>query len=105
MVKISNLKIIGDDRVTAIGMGTWGIGGYESPDYSRDRESVEVLRYGLELGINLIDTAEFYRLRGWDEELGVPLPETMEELGYPEFKSDAERALEVVRKRTDFSRP
>ncbi|MDV3104515.1 aldehyde ferredoxin oxidoreductase family protein [Thermococcus waiotapuensis] len=42
---------------------------------------------------------EFYRLRGWDEELGVPLPETMEKLGLPEFKEDAERALEVVRKR------
>ena len=42
---------------------------------------------------------EFYRLRGWDEELGVPLPETMEKLGLPEFKEDAERAIEVVRAR------
>lgn len=42
---------------------------------------------------------EFYRLRGWHEELGVPLPETMEELGYPEFNDDAGRALEVVKKR------
>jgi len=55
-----DVKLIGSDEVTAIGMGTWGIGGYEVPDYSRDRESIEVLRYGLELGINLIDTAEFY---------------------------------------------
>ncbi|AHL21884.1 aldo/keto reductase [Thermococcus nautili] len=61
-------KVIGSDRVTAIGLGTWGIGGYESPDYSRDEESVEVLRYGLELGINLIDTAEFYGA-GHSEEL------------------------------------
>ncbi|NJE30923.1 aldehyde ferredoxin oxidoreductase [Thermococcus sp. 18S1] len=45
---------------------------------------------------------EFYRLRGWHEELGVPLPETMEELGYPEFKDDAERALEVVKKRMNL---
>ena len=63
-----DLKRIGDEEVTAIGMGTWGIGGYESPDYSRDGESVEVLRYGLELGINLIDTAEFYGA-GHSEEL------------------------------------
>nr|WP_206205105.1 aldo/keto reductase [Thermococcus sp. 9N3] len=62
------MKAIGSDRVTAIGLGTWGIGGYESPDYSRDEESVEVLRYGLELGINLIDTAEFYGA-GHSEEL------------------------------------
>ncbi|MBP1912282.1 aldo/keto reductase [Thermococcus stetteri] len=68
-VRIFNdLKRIGDDKVTAIGMGTWGIGGYESPDYSRDRESVEALKYGLELGMNLIDTAEFYGA-GHSEEL------------------------------------
>ncbi len=68
MAGVLDFKRIGDDRVTAIGMGTWGIGGYESPDYSRDKESVEVLRYGLELGMNLIDTAEFYGA-GHSEEL------------------------------------
>jgi len=68
MVKVSDVKRIGDDKVTAIGMGTWGIGGKENPDYSRDKESVEVLKHGLELGINLIDTAEFYGA-GHSEEL------------------------------------
>ncbi|MDI3475770.1 MAG: aldehyde:ferredoxin oxidoreductase [Thermococcaceae archaeon] len=48
---------------------------------------------------------EFYRLRGWHEELGVPLPETMEKLGLPEFKEDAERALEVVKKRVEANQP
>ncbi|AEC51470.1 Oxidoreductase, aldo/keto reductase family [Pyrococcus sp. NA2] len=68
MTKVSDLKRIGDDKVTAIGMGTWGIGGYETPDYSRDKESIDALRYGLKLGINLIDTAEFYGA-GHSEEL------------------------------------
>ncbi|CAB48957.1 aldo/keto reductase [Pyrococcus abyssi] len=68
MAKVSDFKRIGDDKVTAIGMGTWGIGGKEFPDYSKDRESIEALRYGLELGINLIDTAEFYGA-GHSEEL------------------------------------
>ncbi|WP_297501940.1 aldo/keto reductase [Thermococcus sp.] len=68
MAKVSDLKRIGDNRVTTIGMGTWGIGGKETPDYSQDRESIEVLRHGLELGINLIDTAEFYGA-GHSEEL------------------------------------
>ncbi|AIF68869.1 aldo/keto reductase [Palaeococcus pacificus DY20341] len=63
-----DLKRIGEDKVSAIGLGTWGIGGFESPDYSRDRESIEALRYGLDLGINLIDTAEFYGA-GHSEEL------------------------------------
>jgi len=63
-----DLKRIGEDKVSAIGLGTWGIGGFESPDYSRDRESIEALRYNLDLGINLIDTAEFYGT-GHSEEL------------------------------------
>ena len=42
---------------------------------------------------------EYYRIRGWHEELGVPLPSTMEDLGIPWAASDAERALEVVRAR------
>ena len=65
---LKDLKRIKAEAVTAIGMGTWGIGGYESPDYSRDKENIEALRYGLELGINLIDTAEFYGA-GHSEEL------------------------------------
>ena len=68
MQKVLDLKRIGDGKVTSIDMGTWGIGGYETPDYSRDKESVDVLRYGLGLGINLIDTAEFYGA-GHSEEL------------------------------------
>ncbi len=63
-----DVKLIGNDRVTSLGMGTWGMGGYEKPDYSHDDESVEALRYGLGLGINLIDTAEFYGT-GHSEEL------------------------------------
>lgn len=68
MKAVRDLKVVGSDRVSTIGMGTWGIGGRESPDYSRDRESAGVLRYGLELGMNLIDTAEFYGA-GHSEEL------------------------------------
>ncbi|QOJ79406.1 aldo/keto reductase [Infirmifilum lucidum] len=48
-------------EVAAIGMGTWDIGGgFWTPDYTRDDEWVEALRYGLELGLTLIDTAEMY---------------------------------------------
>lgn len=68
MPVFNDFKRIGDSSVTSIGMGTWGIGGRENPDYSRDRESIEVLRHGIELGINLIDTAEFYGT-GHSEEL------------------------------------
>ena len=42
---------------------------------------------------------EYYRLRGWHEELGVPLPETLEKLGIAWAAEDARRALEAVRQR------
>ena len=42
---------------------------------------------------------EYYRLRGWHEELGVPLPETLEKLGIAWAAEDARRAIEAVRQR------
>lgn len=98
---MKDLKVIGDDRVTSIGLGTWGIGGKERPDYSRDKESVEALRHGLELGINLIDTAEFYAaghseelvgeaIRGFDrEELFIVSKVWPTHFGYDEAKKAA----------------
>ena len=47
-----------DERVSIIGMGTWKIGSFTT---SEEREGqVKALRRGVELGINLIDTAEMY---------------------------------------------
>src|ERR1043165_4649228 len=46
-------------RVSVIGMGTWQFGG----EWGKDFEQAEVtamFRRAMELGINLIDTAEFY---------------------------------------------
>ncbi len=42
---------------------------------------------------------EYYRLRSWHEEYGVPLPETVERLGLGFAVEDARRALEVVERR------
>ncbi len=47
-------------KIPAVGLGTWGIGGGMGPDRSGDREGVEALRLGLDLGMSLIDTAEMY---------------------------------------------
>ncbi|MEM0349370.1 MAG: aldo/keto reductase [Candidatus Caldarchaeum sp.] len=54
--------------VAAIGLGTWGIGGRETPDYSQDDQAIEAIRYAVELGMNHIDTAEIYG-GGHSEEL------------------------------------
>lgn len=68
MVKdVKCVKSIG--CVSAVGMGTWGIGGgFWTPDNSRDDEWIDVLKLGVELGMTLIDTAEMYG-GGHSEEL------------------------------------
>ncbi len=41
----------------------------------------------------------FYKLRGWHEEYGVPMTNTLEELDLREFLEDAHRAIVVVKER------
>ena len=43
-------------KLPKIGMGTWNIG----ENYRQRREEINSLRYGLDNGINVIDTAEMY---------------------------------------------
>lgn len=47
-----------DARVSVIGMGTWKIGNFKTNE--ERRAQVNALKRGIELGINLIDTAEMY---------------------------------------------
>ena len=47
-------------RIPVLGLGTWGMGGRESADSSRDEETVTAIRMALELGMTHIDTAECY---------------------------------------------
>lgn len=51
-----------------IGLGTWGMGGKYERDETNKAASIESLKYGLELGFRLIDTAELYG-RGLAEEI------------------------------------
>ncbi len=56
------------EKVSAIGMGTWRFGSYSSAE-ERARQ-VHALRRGVELGINLIDTAETYASGRSEEVVG-----------------------------------
>ena len=52
----------GSARVSAIGLGAWQFGSAEwgyGEDYARD-EALKIVRRALELGVNLVDTAELY---------------------------------------------
>jgi diketogulonate reductase-like aldo/keto reductase len=48
------------ERVPALGLGTWLIGGERGPNYSQDESSLASLKAALELGYTFIDTAEMY---------------------------------------------
>ena len=53
---------VGGVRLSAIGLGTWQFGSREwgyGGDYA-DRDAIEITHRALDLGINLIDTAEIY---------------------------------------------
>ncbi len=50
-----------DKKISKIGFGTWKIGGgYWSADRTRDPHWIDLLRYVMDRGINLFDTAEMY---------------------------------------------
>jgi len=46
--------------IPVLGLGTWGMGGRETPDKARDRETVIAIRMAVELGLTHLDTAEYY---------------------------------------------
>ncbi len=56
------------EKVSTIGMGTWRFGSHSSAE-ERARQ-VQALRQGVELGINLIDTAETYASGRSEEVVG-----------------------------------
>ncbi len=53
------------DRISTIGMGTWRIGATSDPE--ERAKQVQAIRRGIELGINLIDTAEVYHRGGAEQ--------------------------------------
>ncbi|MCL4451457.1 MAG: aldo/keto reductase [Candidatus Thermoplasmatota archaeon] len=46
--------------VSDFGIGTWGMGGRSSPEPGNDLVQVEAIKYALDKGTNVIDTAEMY---------------------------------------------
>lgn len=59
-------------NLSAIALGTWGIGGAGWGDV-KDEESIETIRYMIERGVNVIDTAPVYGLGHSEEIVGKAL--------------------------------
>ncbi len=54
------IESIGGRRVFPIGLGTYGMGGYQSRAPGMDSKYISAIQYALAKGINVIDTAEMY---------------------------------------------
>ena len=98
-------------ELPAIGQGCMGIGGEFSKDYSGDKNQIEALRYGIEKGMTLIDTAEVYgaghseelvgkAIEGCRPNLIVATKFSPENNGYENLLEAAERSLK--RLNTDY---
>jgi len=53
-------SLSGEVKIPALGIGTWGMGGEFSKDYSSDKKDIFALKTAISLGMTHIDTAELY---------------------------------------------
>ena len=63
---VRTVKLPSDVTIPILGQGTWRMG----EDPKRRKQEVDALRLGLDLGMNLIDTAEMYGEGGAEEVVG-----------------------------------
>ena len=68
---MSTYRMLADGtKIPLIGLGTWGIGGREQPDDTRDEESIAAMQMAIELGLTHLDTAEYYGAGHCEELVG-----------------------------------
>jgi len=68
---LSVFRVLADGtRIPVLGLGTWGIGGREQPDDTRDDEAISAIQMAIDLGLTHIDTAEYYGAGHCEELVG-----------------------------------
>jgi diketogulonate reductase-like aldo/keto reductase len=63
-------EIADGKKIAVLGLGTWGIGGSQKANHSKDEEEISTLRKGIEHGMTHIDTAEMYGAGHCEEVIG-----------------------------------
>ncbi len=58
------------EPVSKIGLGTFGMGGRMSPDKKNDQVHIDAIKYAIDRGVNVIDTAEMYAAGHTEEVVG-----------------------------------
>jgi diketogulonate reductase-like aldo/keto reductase len=98
-------------KISAIGQGCMGIGGYLSKDSLQDDNQLKALRLGIELGMTFLDTAESYgnghseeivgrAIEGIRENVFIATKVSPEHLSYDALLKSAEGSLH--RLKTDY---
>lgn len=57
-------------NVSSIGLGTWGMGGKQTPAKDDDHRHIDALKFAIDNGISVIDTAEMYASGHTEEIVG-----------------------------------
>jgi diketogulonate reductase-like aldo/keto reductase len=76
MASVPTAKLPCGESVPALGQGTWNMG----EDGRRRKEEIAALRLGLDLGMNLIDTAEMYGDGGAEKLVGAAIADRRDEV-------------------------
>jgi diketogulonate reductase-like aldo/keto reductase len=53
-------ELVKSIKMPVLGIGTWGMGGKDTADYSNDAASIIAIRTAIDFGMTHIDTAEYY---------------------------------------------
>lgn len=72
-MKYKSVSALPDLDISAIGFGSWSLGGASGWNGSSDAESIATVKQALECGINVFDTAPVYGLGGSERVLGAAL--------------------------------
>ncbi len=67
---MQTVTMLDGQQLPVLGLGTWSYGGGSTADYSRDDESVAMLRRLIEMGYTHLDTAESYGKNHCEELVG-----------------------------------
>lgn len=68
------------EKIPALGMGTWGMGGHFERDEHYDDREIGALKSGMEMGLTVIDTAEIYGAGHAEELVGEAIKGQREEV-------------------------
>src|SRR5918995_877440 len=74
--KVRTTQLPSGRSIPVLGQGTWGMG----DDGSKRQAEIDALRLGLNLGMNLIDTAEMYGEGGAEEVVAEAIAGRREEV-------------------------